>query len=79
MWFLAGRALGSLGVLVAVSLALFALVHTIPVSPARIVLGMDAAEEDVADFDHEHGLDLPLATQYARWVGGALRGISGGR
>ena len=33
-----GRFAGSLGVLVTVSIILFALVHAIPVSPARVVL-----------------------------------------
>jgi len=77
MWFLLSRALGSLAVLVAVSLVLFTLVHAIPVSPARIVLGPDAAEEDVAEFDRDHGLDRPLPAQYLAWAGGVLRGDFG--
>ncbi len=63
--------------LVLVSLALFALVHAIPVSPALVILGPDASAADIAAFDHENGLDLPLATQYAHWVGGMLQGDFG--
>ena len=71
------RLAGSAGVLLAVSLALFALTHAIPVSPARVVMGFEASEEDVAAFDREHGLDRPLPAQYASWIGNALRGEFG--
>jgi peptide/nickel transport system permease protein len=77
MWAIAGRIVGSIGVLFAVSIVLFVLVHTIPVSPARVILGVDASEEDVATFDHDHGLDRPLWQQYATWIGGAVRGDFG--
>ena len=71
------RIAGSAFLLVMVSMVLFALVRAIPVSPARVVLGPDATEEDVAAFDRDHGLDRPVAEQYGRWVGGMLRGDFG--
>jgi peptide/nickel transport system permease protein len=71
------RIAGSLGVLVAVSIVLFALVHANPVSPARVVLGMDASEEDIATFNQENGLDRPVVVQYFDWVGGVLTGRLG--
>ena len=71
------RIVASFTMLVLVSIVLFALVHAIPVSPARVVLGPDASEEDVAGFDQAHGLDQPLVTQYARWVAGMARGDFG--
>src|SRR6476661_1168188 len=77
MWSIAGRLAGSVGTLFVVSVVLFVLVHTIPVSPARVILGVDASEEDVAAFDHDHGLDRPLWQQYASWIGGAVRGDFG--
>jgi peptide/nickel transport system permease protein len=77
MWAIGGRIAGSFLVLLAVSVVLFALVHTIPVSPARVVLGIDASEADIAEFDHDHGLDQPLWRQYGAWIGGALRGDFG--
>jgi peptide/nickel transport system permease protein len=77
MWAIAGRLAGSIAVLLAVSVVLFVLVHTIPVSPARVILGIDASEEDVATFDKDHGLDKPLWQQYASWIGGAVRGDFG--
>lgn len=77
MWAIGGRIVGSLAVLMVVSVVLFVLVHTIPVSPARVVLGIDASEADVAEFDHDHGLDKPLWDQYGAWIGNALRGDFG--
>jgi peptide/nickel transport system permease protein len=71
------RLAGSLAVLVIVSIVLFALTHAIPVSPARVVLGADASDADVAAFDHDHGLDRPLPVQYGAWVAGMLHGDFG--
>ena len=69
---LARRAGFSLLSLVLVSLCLFALTRAIPDSPARIVLGQDATEAQVAEFEHDHGLDRAVAVQYASWVSGIL-------
>jgi peptide/nickel transport system permease protein len=77
MWSILGRIVSSLGVLVAVSMVLFTLVHAIPVSPARVVLGGDATEQDIAEFERDHGLDRPVVTQYLAWTGGVLRGDLG--
>ena len=77
MWAIGGRIAGSFVVLLVVSIVLFVLVHTIPVSPARVVLGIDASEADIAEFDHDHGLDKPLWEQYGAWIGNALRGEFG--
>ena len=71
------RILGSALVLLAVSIVLFALVRAIPVSPARIVLGPDATEHDIAQFDHDHGLDRPIATQYLTWIAAMAHGDFG--
>ncbi|MGJ4889429.1 ABC transporter permease [Bradyrhizobium sp. HKCCYLRH3099] len=74
---IAYRIMGAIVTLAGVSLVLFVLVHTIPVSPARVVLGADASEADVAEFDRDHGLDRPLWQQYASWIGGVARGDFG--
>ncbi len=76
MGFLA-RIGGSAVMLTLVSIVLFALVRAIPTSPARVVLGPDATEADIAQFDRDRGLDQPLTTQYLRWVGGMVRGEFG--
>jgi peptide/nickel transport system permease protein len=77
MWALLNRLLGSLGVLVGVSIVLFALIHANPVSPARVVLGMDATEEDIAQFNSEKGLNRPAVEQYFDWAARSLRGDFG--
>ena len=39
---------------------LFVLTRAIPDSPARIVLGQDATQAQMAQFEHDHGLDRPV-------------------
>lgn len=58
----------SLFSLLVVSLVLFILTRSIPTSPARIVLGDQATEQQIAQFDHDHGLDRPIVLQYASWL-----------
>jgi peptide/nickel transport system permease protein len=66
------RSVFSCLVLLITSATLFVAVHRIPVSPARIALGPEATDEQMSEFDHEHGLDRPIAEQYLHWLGGAL-------
>lgn len=62
------RVVFSVLALVLVSLVLFILTRAIPGSPARMVLGFDATEDQVVQFDHEHGLDRPVLVQYGVWL-----------
>ncbi|WP_428487812.1 ABC transporter permease [Rhodopila sp.] len=62
------RAGFSLLSLVIVTSALFVLTRAIPDSPARIVLGQDATQAQLTQFEHDHGLDRPVLAQYAAWV-----------
>ncbi|MCO6417268.1 ABC transporter permease [Siccirubricoccus sp. KC 17139] len=62
------RAGFSLFSLLVVSLILFALTRSIPDSPARIVLGDEATEEQIAQFEADHGLDRPVLVQYLAWL-----------
>jgi peptide/nickel transport system permease protein len=64
------RVLFSIVTVLAVALCLFVLTRSIAGTPARIVLGTDATEAQIAQFDHDHGLDQPVLVQYARWIGG---------
>ena len=54
--------------LVVVSLLLFVLTRSIADSPARIVLGDQASEQQIAQFDRDHGLDRPIVVQYVTWI-----------
>lgn len=71
------RAGFSLLSLVIVSSCLFLLTRSIPDSPARIVLGQDANEAQIAQFEHDHGLDRSIAAQYVLWVDDLLHGDLG--
>src|SRR3954453_2310991 len=54
--------------LVVVSLLLFVLTRSIADSPARIVLGDQASEQQIAQFDRDHGLDRSIVVQYVTWI-----------
>ena len=41
------------------------------------MLGRDASEEAVAEYNHEHGTDRHAVVQYVDWLGGAVRGDLG--
>jgi peptide/nickel transport system permease protein len=69
MFLLALRRIAfSLFSLLVVSLILFVLTRSIPDSPARIVLGDQATDQQIVQFDHDHGLDRPILVQYATWL-----------
>ncbi|MFI4983526.1 MAG: ABC transporter permease, partial [Nevskiales bacterium] len=51
---------------------LFLLTRSLAGSPARVVLGFEATDAQMAQFDHDHGLDRPLLVQYGEWVGGIV-------
>lgn len=63
--------------LILVSLITFAVFQVIPGDPVRIMLGPDADEAQVATMEKQLGLDKPLYEQYAKWVGGAVKGDFG--
>jgi peptide/nickel transport system permease protein len=64
-------------VLVGLSLITFLLSHIVPADPARLYAGPRASAATVAQIRHQFGLDLPIWTQYVRYVGGLLHGDFG--
>lgn len=74
---LAGRVLTSAGTIALVGLILFVLTRAGPGSPARIVLGVDATQEQVAQFEQTNGLDRPILAQYGAWILQVARGDFG--
>ena len=74
--YLIQRLLHGLLVLWGVSLIVFGLSY-LGGDPARALLPLDTAPEDVEAFRHAAGLDQPLPIQYARFVGRALGGDFG--
>ena len=69
----------SLFSLLVVSFLLFVLTRSIPDSPARIVLGDQATEQQIVEFDRDYGLDRPIVAQYATWVRRLVVGADLGR
>lgn len=61
-------------VLLGVSVLVFLTLHLRPGDPALIMLGPHATDEALAELRHQMGLDLPLPTQFARWLAGLLHG-----
>ncbi len=70
------RLLETVPVLVGASLLVFLLVH-LSGDPALLMLAPDTPPAQVAEFRRALGLDRPLYVQYARFVGGLLRGDLG--
>ena len=64
-------------VLLIASVVIFFLLRLAPGDPAATLAGPDASEETVAAIRRQLGLDLPLLTQYWRWLTGFLAGDPG--
>lgn len=75
--YLARRLLLTIPVLLGVATLVFALIHLVPGDPAQSMLGESAAPEDVARLRQTLGLDEPLLSQYASFLGGIIRGDLG--
>lgn len=72
------RLLELAAVAIGASVLTFLMIHLVPGDAAQIMLGgADATPEKIAALRHSLGLDLPLALQYARWIGHALQGDFG--
>ncbi len=64
-------------VMVGLSILIFVLSRTLPGDPVRFALGPQATPEQIASLTSQLGLDRPLWEQYARMLGGMLRGDLG--
>ncbi len=75
--YAAGRLAALLPVLLVVGVTVFLLLHLIPGDPASVILGPDAAVDQVARLRHALGLDRPLYVQFALWFERVLYGDLG--
>jgi peptide/nickel transport system permease protein len=66
--FLVRRLLQAVVVIVSVMAIMFILIHLIPGGEARAVLGPKAQPVQIAAFNRENGLDLPLWDQFVRYL-----------
>lgn len=55
-------------VVIGVSFLVFVILALSPGEPARMVLGDQATNEDVAEFNQEYGLDEPVLVQYGKYM-----------
>src|SRR5216117_3858815 len=74
--YVSRRLLQSLGVLLGVSVIVFGLLH-LTGDPTRLLLPLEAREEDVRQLRALLGLDDPLWVQYLRFLSRAVRGDFG--
>lgn len=63
--------------LIGVTVVVFALIRLVPGDPARLVLGLQASEEEVQRLRSQLGLDQPLPVQYVRFLGRLVQGDLG--
>ncbi len=75
--YVARRLLILLPMLLAVSVAVFLVLYSIPGDPARMAAGPDASEEDVAQIRANYGLDRPIHEQYAIYLANLVQGDLG--
>jgi peptide/nickel transport system permease protein len=66
-------------VVIIVSLIVFFGMRLLPGDPIKALLGdqQDYSEEQIAQLEHEFGLDKPVIIQYLNWMGGVLHGDFG--
>ncbi len=64
-------------VLLGVTLLTFAIIQVTPGDPVKMMLGVHATPERIAEFREELGLNDPLFVQYSRYVWNAIHGDLG--
>jgi peptide/nickel transport system permease protein len=71
------RVLALAPMLLALSIASFALVHVIPGDPALVMMGGEGTTQAVEELRRQLGLDRPLHVRYLEWLGKIVRGDLG--
>ncbi len=77
-WTYFGQRIGlTLIVVLGVTFAVFSIIQLVPGDPARVILGVQANDENVAALRERLGLNRPFLVQYVSWLGGVVRGDFG--
>lgn len=71
------RLAAALVILLGVTFIVFLIMQLVPGDPARVILGVQANEENVAALRTRLGLDDPFLVQYGKWLMGAIQGDFG--
>lgn len=72
--YIVQRLLLTVVVLLGVTFAVFLIIQLVPGDPARVILGVQANEQNVAALRERLGLNEPFLVQYWNWLTGVLRG-----
>ncbi len=75
--YLIRRSVGTIPVIVLITLLVFGLLHMAPGDPATLLIPPEATAADVAEARHRWGLDQPFYVQYLNFVTSAARGDLG--
>jgi peptide/nickel transport system permease protein len=76
--FIIRRVLVTLPVLLGITLLVFSILYVIPGNPAQILLfGSGATPQQIANLDHQLGLNGSFIAQYLRYLGNLLHGNLG--
>jgi len=75
--YIAQRLLGAILVLIGVTFVVFLIMQLVPGDPARVILGVQANDQNVAALRARLGLDRPFFVQYFSWLWNALHGDLG--
>lgn len=64
-------------VILGVTFVVFMIIHLVPGDPARVILGVQANEQNVAALRERLGLNRPFLVQYGSWLLNAVQGDMG--
>jgi peptide/nickel transport system permease protein len=72
--FLREKILPAVVTLLLISLIVFVATHALGIDVGLRALGRQATPEQLAEFNHQHGLDRPVYVQYGAWLADFVRG-----
>jgi peptide/nickel transport system permease protein len=75
--FIARRLIAIIPVLAVVAIFVFLMLRLTPGDPAAVIAGDNATSDQIADIRTKLGLDEPIWTQFAIWIGNVLQGNFG--
>ncbi len=75
--FIIRRVVLTVPVCLGISVLVFLMIHLVPGDPVRVMLGLQADQEKIAQIREQLGLNRSLPIQYLDWLGNLLRGDLG--
>jgi peptide/nickel transport system permease protein len=75
--YIAERLVLALIVILGVTFLVFLIIHLVPGDPARVILGVQANDENVAALQERLGLNRPFFVQYGTWLWNVAHGDFG--